>query len=110
MSFDADGFKAKRARALRHAAEHAVQVVGDTGEPYHFQPSNSRERRQIHMLLREFDVQTQSSGEGSRRHLVVYPTGYRIPVERPANSGDDRFNRNRSGSGRGARPMSRSRY
>src|ERR1700709_1235612 len=40
VSFDANGFKAKRARALRDTAEHAVEVVGATGEPYHFQPSN----------------------------------------------------------------------
>lgn len=112
VSFDANGFKAKRAQALRAAAEHAVDVVEDTGEPFHFEPSNSRERRMLHMLLKEFDVQTQSTGEGPRRHLVVYPAGYRIPSERPrdnGNRGNGRYGRGPNPN-RGSRPMARSRY
>lgn len=111
VSFDANGFKAKRAQALRAAAENAFHTVEDTGEPFHFEPSNSRERRMLHMLLRDFDVQTQSTGEGARRHLVVYPAGYRIPTERPREEG----NRNkRYGRGpnpnRGSRPSARNRF
>ena len=87
VSFDANGFKAHRARALHEAAERAANIVQDTEEPYHFQPTSSRERRMMHMLLTRFDVKTQSSGEGPRRHLVVYPTGYRIPEERPSYVG-----------------------
>ncbi len=105
VSFDANGFKANRARMLRETAQRAVATVQDTGEPYHFQPSSSRERRMLHMLLREFPVQTQSTGEGPRRHLVVYPQGYRIPAERPTGFGSGRFDR---GRGRAARPVVRS--
>src|SRR3984885_12572892 len=51
VSFDADGFKAERAALLRETAEDAVDEVEDTGEPFHFAPMSSRERRMLHMFL-----------------------------------------------------------
>jgi spoIIIJ-associated protein len=90
ISFDANGFKASRARALRNAAAAAVYHVGDTGEPFRFSPMNSRERRMLHMFLLDSGLQTASSGEGSRRFVVLYPEGYRIPVERSYNGPDRR--------------------
>ena len=53
VSFDANGFKASRARALRAAADAAIEEVEDTGEPFRFQPMNSRERRMLHLFLRD---------------------------------------------------------
>lgn len=84
VSFDALGFKAERARSLRTTADTAIQSVEDTGQPYSFQPMNSRERRMLHLFLRDSGLQTASSGEGPRRFVVVYPAGYRIPAERPS--------------------------
>ena len=81
ISFDADGFKAERARSLREMAEKAIDVVDETDRPYSFPPMNSRERRMIHMFLKDSELQTASSGEGSRRFVVLYPEGYRIPRE-----------------------------
>lgn len=98
VSFDANGFKAERAEALKDSAEDAIDEVEDTGEPFHFSPMSSRERRMLHMLLLDSGLQTASSGEGPRRHVVLYPKGYRIPEERPSY-GRDR-NRGR-GPGRG---------
>lgn len=83
VSFDANGFKASRARALRAAADAAIEEVEDTGEPFRFQPMNSRERRMLHLFLRDSGLQTASSGEGPRRFVVLYPEDYRIPPERP---------------------------
>jgi len=85
VSFDANGFKASRARALRAIADEAIAEVKETGEPFRFQPMNSRERRMLHLFLRESGLQTASSGEGPRRLVVLYPAGYRIPPERPYN-------------------------
>ncbi len=101
VSFDANGFKASRASALREAAEEAVEQVEDTGEPYRFPPMNSRERRMLHLFLQDSGLQTASSGEGPRRSVVLYPAGYRIPPERPHDrfGGRDR-SRRRSPSGR----------
>ena len=83
VSFDTLGFKAERARAIRGSAERAVDEVEDTGRPYSFAPMNSRERRMLHMFLKDSGLQTASSGEGPRRHVVLYPEGYRIPLEPP---------------------------
>ena len=93
VSFDADGFKAERAQGLREAAEKAIDQVEDTDKPYSFPPMSSRERRMLHLFLRDSGLQTASSGEGPRRFVVLYPEGYRIPEERPS-----------SGRGRGRGP------
>lgn len=87
VSFDAEGFKAGRARSLRSTAEKAVQEIKDSGRPYSFVPMSSRERRMLHLLLLDSGLQTASSGEGARRFVVLYPEGYRIPAERPAAFG-----------------------
>ncbi|MDQ2925068.1 MAG: single-stranded DNA-binding protein [Acidobacteriota bacterium] len=97
VSFDADGFKAERAGALRDTANDAIATVEDTDEPFAFSPMSSRERRMLHMFLVDSGLQTASSGEGPRRHVVLYPKGYRIPVERPS------YERGRGERGRGPR-------
>jgi spoIIIJ-associated protein len=100
VSFDADGFKAGRAQALREIAEEAMERVEDTDRPYRFAPMNSRERRMLHLFLKDSGLQTASSGEGPNRSVVLYPEGYKIPEEQV---GDDRrsgFDRRR-GYGRG---------
>jgi spoIIIJ-associated protein len=95
VSFDANGYKASRARILRDAADAAIDEVEDTGEPFRFQPMNSRERRMLHLFLRDSGLQTASSGEGPRRFVVLYPEGYRIPPERPYDRQDSRDSRPR---------------
>ncbi len=97
VSFDAEGFKAERARSLRRIVEQGVQSVEGNEQPYSFAPMSSRERRMLHLLLRDTGLQTASSGEGARRFVVLYPEGYRIPAERPGGFArrDDR------GGGRG---------
>lgn len=85
VSFDALGFKAERARALRASADKAIDTVDDTERPFSFPPMNSRERRMLHLFLKESGLRTASSGEGARRFVVLYPEGYRIPEERPAS-------------------------
>ena len=100
VSFDALGFKAERARSLRTSAEAAIDSVGETGQPFSFAPMNSRERRMLHLFLRDSGLQTASSGEGPRRFVVVYPEGYRIPPERPRD-GRGGYASGRPAGGRG---------
>lgn len=97
ISFDAEGFKAARVQHLRRIADTAIDRVDDTGQPFRFPPMNSRERRMLHLFLRDSGLQTASSGEGPRRFVVLYPEGYRIPPEeeRERTGGD------RGGYGRG---------
>jgi len=107
VSFDADGYKAERAADLRELAEEGIDAVEETGEPYKFPPMSSRERRMLHMFLKDSDMQTSSSGEGPRRFVVLYPEGYQIPQERPSYGRD----RGRRPDGdRGRSPMGRSRH
>jgi spoIIIJ-associated protein len=45
---------------------------------------SSRERRMLHLAFRDYaDLETESSGEGLRRFVVVYPKG----AVRPKPSG-----------------------
>jgi len=97
VSFDADGYKADRAIALQDAADDAIDTVDDTGQPFRFPPMNSRERRMLHLFLRDSGLQTASTGEGPRRSVVLYPEGYRIPPEPSRDSrGFDRRPQRRS--------------
>lgn len=77
VSFDADNFKALRAAELKGRARAAVDAVERTGEPYPLPPTNSRERRLMHLALKAFpQVGSESVGEGAERVLVVFPHGY----------------------------------
>lgn len=75
ISFDADRFKATRDQELRNSAAAAIITVKDSGEPYAFAVMTSRERRMLHLVLKESGLPTASSGEGPRRFVVLYPQG-----------------------------------
>ncbi len=88
ISFDAEGFKASRAGTLRASADGGIAEVRSNGRPFSFAPMSSRERRMLHLFLRDSGLQTASSGEGGRRFVVLYPAGYRIPSPVPESSRD----------------------
>jgi spoIIIJ-associated protein len=74
IRFDCMNQRAMRLEELRVAADVAAERVGKTGIPYEFSPMSSRERRIVHLALRDHaDLRTESQGEGGRRCLVVYP-------------------------------------
>jgi len=78
ISFDCMNRRAMRLEELRLAANVAAEKVRKTGTPYEFAPMSSRERRIVHLALRDFDdLHTESQGEGLRRCLVVYPKNYK---------------------------------
>jgi spoIIIJ-associated protein len=73
ISFDCMGHRKARLEELRMTARVAAEKVRKTGTPYHFAPMSSRERRILHLALRdEHDLHTESSGEGLRRSVVLY--------------------------------------
>ncbi len=76
ISFDAQGFKAKRDRELHSTADAAIQIVRETGRPYSFPPMTSRERRMLHLALAKSGLPTAYSGEVPRRFVVLYPEGH----------------------------------
>jgi spoIIIJ-associated protein len=76
--FDSMGHRAMRLEELRLAAEVAAERVRKTGAPYEFGPMSSRERRILHLALRdEADLRTESQGEAGRRFVVLYPKDYK---------------------------------
>jgi spoIIIJ-associated protein len=78
ISFDCQNQRSLRLEELRMAAGVAAEKVRKTGAPYNFQPMSSRERRIVHLALRDqTDLRTESDGEGSRRCVVVYPADYK---------------------------------
>jgi spoIIIJ-associated protein len=83
VSFDCHNHRSQRIQELRTAANVAAEKVRRTGAPYHFSPMSSRERRIVHLALRDqADLHTESEGEGMRRCLVVYPKDFK-PAGRP---------------------------
>lgn len=83
--FDCQNQRSIRLQELRMAANVAAENVRRTGTPYHFAPMSSRERRIVHLVLRdEADLHTESDGEGPRRCVVVYPKDYQPASSRPA--------------------------
>ena len=85
VSFDALNFKALRVQEIQLAAQTAAEKVRQSGQPFSFPPSNSRERRMLHLAFKNMeDVESHSLGEGQERYLVVYPKGKtHLPAPNP---------------------------
>ena len=110
ISFDANDYRALRIEELRISAQAAAEKVKHTGTPFRFNPLNSRERRVLHIALRnEHELRSESAGAGPFRHVVIYPAGMPSlpdppppPPERYQRSSDRGPDR-----GRGDRPGGR---
>ena len=84
ISFDCQNQRSLRLEELRMLATVAAEKVRKTGAPYQFAPMSSRERRMVHLALREHaDLRTESDGEGPRRSVVVYPADYKPVAGKP---------------------------
>ena len=84
ISFDANDYRLLRIEELRLSAAAAAEKVKRTGVPFRFNPMNSRERRVIHLALRnESDLRSESLGSGPQRQVVVYPAGMASLPEPP---------------------------
>ena len=78
ISFDCMNQRKLRIEELRMAAKVAADRVRQTGTPYEFAPMSSRERRILHLALRDqTDLRTESDGEGFNRCVVLYPADYK---------------------------------
>ena len=85
ISFDCKNQRSIHMQELRMAANVAAEKVRQTGTPFHFAPMSSRERRILHLALRDqTDLRTESDGEGFNRCVVLYPADYKSPTTKPA--------------------------
>ena len=95
IAFDANDYRALRMQELRMSAQVAAEKVKQTGQPFRFNPMNSRERRIIHLALRnEAELRSESSGTGAWRGVIVYPIGMpSLPEAPPPPMRPSRFGR-----------------
>jgi spoIIIJ-associated protein len=112
IAFDANDYRALRIEELRMTAQAAAEKVKASGQPFRFSPMNSRERRIIHIALRnETELRSESSGSGPYRGVIVYPAGMpSLPEAPPPPFRPSRFGRPPSSDGpgdRGRRPFGR---
>ena len=85
--FDCENFRSARQQELRLSANVAADRVRQSGMPYAFAPMSSRERRLLHLALRDMeDLRTESAGEALQRYVVVYPKDYQGKAPAPAPS------------------------
>jgi spoIIIJ-associated protein len=75
VSVDVEGYDDRRKQSLHNLAERVSQRVVRTGRSIELEPMNPRERRLVHMFLAdENGVYTESSGSGSDRKIVIFPS------------------------------------
>ena len=73
LIFDCHDYRVLRIEELRLSAVAAAEKVKQAGVPFRFQPMTSRERRILHLALRDDpDVKSVSEGVAPRRQTVVY--------------------------------------
>jgi spoIIIJ-associated protein len=71
---DVEGDADAREEFLARLAERVAKRALQTGRPVALDPMNGRDRRLIHLALRDReDVATMSEGEGRYRQVVVVP-------------------------------------
>ncbi len=96
LCFDANDYRVLRIEELRLSAAAAAERVKHSGSPFHFNPMSSRERRIIHLSLRnETEVRSESTGAGPYRQVVVVPASMKeipgpIMPPPPSRGGDER--------------------
>ncbi len=74
IRFDAGDYRALRIEELKLSARVAAERVRETHAPFRFNAMAARERRIVHLVLKEEPgVRTASEGAGEDRQVVVYP-------------------------------------
>ena len=71
---DIEGYRSRREQALSRLAERMAGKAVKRGSPVTLEPMPAHERRIIHVALRNSpDVRTESTGEGKRRRVRIFP-------------------------------------
>ena len=71
---DVEGYRSRREQALASLANRMADKAVRAGRPMTLEPMPPNERRIIHLTLRKDDrVHTESTGEGQRRKVRIYP-------------------------------------
>ncbi|GAC1621973.1 MAG: hypothetical protein PVS2B2_01780 [Candidatus Acidiferrum sp.] len=74
IHIDCGGYRALRFEELRMTARMAAERVQTSRQPFRMNPMSSRERRIVHLALKEIPgVCTESAGVGEQRQVVILP-------------------------------------
>jgi spoIIIJ-associated protein len=74
IHLDSGGYRALRFEELRMTARVAAERVQSSRQPFRLNPMSSRERRIVHLTLKEIPgVRTESIGMGEERQVVIHP-------------------------------------
>jgi spoIIIJ-associated protein len=71
---DCGGYRALRFEELRMTAKVAAERVESSRQPFRLNPMSSRERRIVHLALKDLPgIRTESIGMGEERQVVIHP-------------------------------------
>lgn len=74
VHIDSGGYRALRFEELRMTARVAAERVETSRQPFRLNPMSSRERRIVHLALKDMTgVRTESVGVGEERQVVIHP-------------------------------------
>jgi spoIIIJ-associated protein len=74
IHIDSGGYRALRFEELKMTARVAAERVQTSKQPFRLNPMSSRERRIVHLALKEMaGVRTESVGVGEERQVVIHP-------------------------------------
>jgi spoIIIJ-associated protein len=74
IHLDSGGYRALRFEELRMTARVAAERVQSSHQPFRLNPMSSRERRIVHLALKDMPgVRTESIGMGEERQVVIHP-------------------------------------
>ena len=74
IHIDCGGYRALRFEELRMTARVAAERVQTSRQPFRLNPMSSRERRIVHLALKDVaGIRTESVGVGEERQVVIHP-------------------------------------
>ncbi|RME05780.1 MAG: protein jag [Anaerolineae bacterium] len=74
LVIDVQGYRQRRTQQIENLARRIANQVAETGRSQALEPMPANERRIVHLALRDDPrVYTESTGEGTKRKVVIYP-------------------------------------
>ncbi len=74
IHLDSGGYRALRFEELKMTAKVAAERVGTSKQAFTLNPMSSRERRIVHLALKDMPgIRTESVGAGEERQVVIHP-------------------------------------
>jgi spoIIIJ-associated protein len=71
LILDIDGSREAKTEQLRKLVEKTVQKLEESGREQHLKPMTSYDRKQVHDMVAEAGMISESEGQGRDRHIVI---------------------------------------